>query len=578
MPAGMRWLMILIICVIVLAPMSMGAAGQTMSLDVIGAADGTPAVLETPTIDVSSSRLLALALIVGLGLILGRITVCGLSLGASGVLFVALVAGHLGAAVPEGAGTLGLVLFVYCVGISAGPMFFRVLGSEGRQLGLLAMIVVATGALTTLATAEVLSIPADLAGGLFAGAMTSTPALGALSDVLGTDSDVAVGFGVAYPFGIIAVVLFVQLLPRFFRGEFAVEESEGKGPPRIVRRFVQIQNPAVIGKRPSQVAALAESNCQVSRVHVLDSYRPIPSDFEFAIGQNVLMVGSASRIESAIDALGRSIPEPEFVLDTERQRRLIVATSRQLVGHALKELRLLSRFGVTVVRISRHDVEFVPSATTVIEFADALMVVGESQNLDRFEEFAGHRPASLHETDLMSLGVGVALGIVLGLIRIQFAGETIRLGLAGGPLLAGLLLGHFGRIGPAVGHFPRASRMLMTDGGLALFLADAGVRAGAGLLPVLQSQGLRMCAAAVVIAIVPLLTGFAIARFRLHMTLFATLGGICGGMTSTPGLAVITGKTDSNAPVVTYVAAYPVALVLVTVLAPLLARVLESGF
>ena len=231
---------------------------------------------------------------------------------------------------------------------------------------------------------------------------------------------------------------------------------------------------------------------------------------------------------------------------------------------------------MTITRIRRHDFEFVPAADTVIEFADVLSAVGQPECLATFAAFAGHRPTTVDQTDLISLTVGLAAGIVLGSMRFEVLGETASLGLAGGPLLVGLVLGHFGRIGPVVGHFPRAARTLMTDAGLALFLAAAGVDAGGSFLAVVREQGVWLCAAAALIALVPLMLGLWLGRSVWHMSLLRITGAVSGGMTSTPGLAAITSHTDSSIPVVSYVAAYPIALCLITVLSPMLAKLLPS--
>jgi putative transport protein len=521
--------------------------------------------------------LLILCLVIAAGSLLGKGSVGGLSLGSSAILFAALVAGHLGARIPDQVGTIGMVLFVYSVGISAGPTFFRVFAREGRILALLGAILVGTGGLTTWVMARLFSLPGDLACGMFAGAMTSTPALGALTESFPADSRVAVGFGIAYPIGVCAVVAFVQLLPRFLGETPADQQADSDGDAKaveIVRSLVEVCNPAVVGKRPSSVAAIANSGCQVSRLLRDDRLQPIDSGFAFALGQRVLVVGGAAEIEAVTETLGHKIAEFDLSLDVERQRKSVVVTSDKMVGSSLRQLQLLSRYGVTITRIRRHDFEFVPTADTVIEYADALSAVGQPERLATFSAFAGHRPTTIDQTDLTSLAIGLAAGIVVGGIRFEVLGESASLGLAGGPLLVGLVLGHFGRIGPIVGHFPRAARILMTDAGLALFLAAAGIEAGGSFLEVVRVQGIALCAASLLIALVPLSLGILLGRRVWHMSVLRISGAVSGAMTSTPGLAAITSRTDSSVPVVSYVAAYPVALCVITVLSPVLARLL----
>ncbi|MEO9592773.1 aspartate:alanine exchanger family transporter [Rhodopirellula bahusiensis] len=522
--------------------------------------------------------ILVLLCVIALGLLVGRVSFRGISLGTSAILFVALLAGHYGWSIPTGFGTLGLALFVYCVGISAGPTFFRGLASHGRAMAITGSVIVLTGVAVTWVCARLLDLPAELAGGLMAGAMTSTPALGAITQSSDNPAAVAVGFGVAYPIGIISVVLFVQIAIKLFatsddddkNGSASPADSDAETTPSnsIGRRVVRIANPVVSGKRPSEIAAFADSPCQMSRVQREGRWRPTPPDYQFQIGDDVMLVGGASEISRVSETLGELQDTADPVVDADRERRYVVVTSPEIYGHTLKELRLRSKYGVTIVRVQRHDVEFVPSSRTRIEFGDGLVAVGEPDALAKIAAAVGHRPRTVNETDLLSLVAGIVLGIFVGNLSLQIGEFSMSLGIAGGPLMVGLILGHFRRLGPIRGSYPPAAMLLMTEGGLALFLADAGLNAGANVVEVLMERGVLLCVAAAAIAIVPLLVGFAGSRYFGGRTLWQSLGATCGGMTSTPGLAVLTGATDSSQPATSYVAAYPVALVMITIAAP----------
>ncbi len=519
--------------------------------------------------------------VIVIGLSLGRLSLSGISLGTSAILFVALLAGHLGLSIPDGIGQLGLAIFVFCVGISAGPTFFRGLASRGRTMAILGAIIVVSGVAVTWACARLLQIPAELAGGLMAGAMTSTPALGAITETSVEDrASVAVGFGVAYPLGIVGVVLFVQLALKFLQTppdgtEAYVTDVESDRSAAIQRRIVEIANPGIVGKRPGELSTLSDSNCQISRVKLDTRWRPTPPEYVFQLGEQVLLVGALDEVIPVAETLGILRDGDVAVLDADRERKLVVVTSKEIYGQSLKELRLRSRYGVTVARIRRHDIEFVPSSRTRIEFGDLLTLVGEPVNLAKLERTVGHRPRTLNETDLLSLAIGLGAGILVGNLALDVGGISISLGIAGGPLAVGLVLGHFRRIGPVRGSFPAAAQLLLTEGGLALFLTDAGVGAGENVAAVLTQHGPLLLGAAAAIAIIPMIVGFCVARFAFRLSLLQALGATCGGMTSTPGLAVLTGASDSSQPVTSYVAAYPVALVLITVLAPLLVKLLN---
>ena len=525
------------------------------------------------------SSLLVLVFVISIGLLFGRISLWGISFGTSSILFIALAAGHFGFEVPVGIGDAGLALFVYCVGISAGPTFFRGLAAHGRSMACLGGLIVIAGVTVTWISARIFDIPADLAGGLMAGALTSTPALGAITQTAANPENVAVGFGVAYPIGIVTVVFFVQIAYRLnailgTKGTTDGDTADESRPEVIERRAVEVRNPGVIGKRPSEVAGLADSRCQLSRVELEKSWRPTPADYVFAIGSHVMLVGETLELDRVAETLGVVIDHNTAVLDADRERKRVVVTSRNILGRTLKELRLRSRHGVTVARIRRHEIEFVPSSQTRIEFGDTLTIVGETSNLAMIESTFGHRPRIVNETDLLSLVIGLGMGVLLGQAAFSLGAVTVSLGLAGGPLVVGLVLGHFRRVGPIHGSFPPAAQLLMTEGGLAVFLTSSGVTAGAKVADVMAEHGIVLCLAAAIIVVVPLFMGYAAARLIFKLNPLASLGSTCGGMTSTPGLAALTGLTDSGQPVTSYVAAYPVALLIVTIVAPLLVELL----
>ena len=239
-----------------------------------------------------------------------------------------------------------------------------------------------------------------------------------------------------------------------------------------------------------------------------------------------------------------------------------------MIGKTLRELNLLNHFGVTVSRIIRNDVEFVPKAETRISRGDVLFSVGEHENLLKFAQFSGHRARMLDETDIISLSAGITAGLIIGMMPIGFSdSHSFSLGATGGPLLVALVLSHFGGIGPIRGHIPRAARYLMTEIGLVFFLAGAGVKAGSQLIPIVQSYGLSLLIMGALVTLLPMTVGFLYARKVLKLNLSQTLGGTCGSMTSTPGLGAITSKTDSDIPAISYAAAYPVALILMTLCA-----------
>ena len=523
--------------------------------------------------------LVTLFAVIAVGLLLGNITFKGIHLGSSGVLFSALLAGHLGYSIPGGVGTLGLVLFVYCVGIGAGGRFFASVAREGATLAKLALVIVSLGGLITWAGARLLDLPADLAAGIFAGALTSTPALAAATEGFKeAASGVSIGYGIAYPFGVIGVVLFVQVLPRILKHDLekiAAEHDAGdEAEDRVENVLVECTNQNLVGKRIAESGVANLNACQVSRIFKDGQLVPISYEDTFSEGLLLLLVGRSKEIAIAVDYIGHRSYR-NVLKDVENERQQLLVTERKLTGKTLRDIAPLKNYGIVITRITRLGLIFVPNASTVIEQNDQLTSVGRTDDLKAFAKAVGHRSNAIDATDLLSLSAGLTLGIIVGLIPIGLPGSTpITLGLAGGPLLVALLLGHFGRVGRIVGHIPRPTRLLLQELGLVFFLANAGIRGGGSLAVTVQEYGPMLFALGIAVTILPLIVAWPLARKLFKIDALQALGGICGGMTSTPALGAITAKTDSQVPVVSYVSAYPVALIVMILIAKVLIGVL----
>jgi putative transport protein len=523
-----------------------------------------------------SQPLVILFLVVASGLWVGSFKVKGISLGSSGVLFTALVAGHLGYSIPGGVGKLGLVLFVYCVGIAAGDRFFASLMREGATLAKLAVLITVLGGAVTWLGARLFEIPTGLATGIFAGALTSTPALAAATEGMaargGADA-VSIGYGISYPFGVIGVVLFVQVLPKLLKINLdAVDDEVKQDKPcgnRVKNMLVEVTNPELFGQRIWESSVVHFNAIQACKVYTGESLEPLHYDDVFEEGQILLLVGRRCEMQQAVDFIGiksdRKIHE-----DIENERQTLCVTSGDFIGEKLGDLAPLKKYGVVVTSITRLGLTFVPTAETVIERHDQIACVGRIDDLRNFSAAVKHRSNVIDATDLLSLSLGMALGILVGLIPFGPA----KLGLAGGPLLVSLLLGHFGKVGPLIGFIPRPTRTLLQELGLVFFLANAGIRGGGALVSTLQEYGFALFALGVCVSCLPLIVAWPIATKFFKMNPLQSLGGICGGMTSTPALGAITSKTDSQTPVISYVSAYPVALIFMIVISKLLIRLI----
>ncbi|WP_222847331.1 aspartate:alanine exchanger family transporter [Pontiella desulfatans] len=525
--------------------------------------------------------LIVLFALIATGLLLGGVKFKGINLGSSGVLFSALLAGHLGYSIPSGVGTLGLVLFVYCVGIGAGDRFFASLVREGTALAKLAVLIVALGAAMTWAGATLLDIPTGLAAGIFAGSLTSTPALAAATEGMamaakgGADA-VSIGYGIAYPFGVIGVVLFVQILPRILKLDLdsIADKPDTTCGNRVENVLVEVNNPNLYGQRISESGVTNFNACQICRIYSGGSLVPLKYDDQFEENQILLLVGRSCELKIAIDMIGKR-SDRKLPQDIENERQQLVVTSTAFIGQKLGDVAPLRNYGVVIARITRLGLTFVPNANTVIERHDHFTCVGRADDLKKFSVAAGHRSSAVDATCLLSLSVGLTFGILLGMLPFGLPGGTpVTLGLAGGPLFVALILGHFGKIGPIVGFIPRQTRLLLQELGLVFFLANAGVRGGGALVSTLQEHGFMLFALGVGVSVLPLIVAWPVAIRHFKMNPLQALGGICGGMTSTPALGAITAKTDSQTPVISYVSAYPVALIFMIIISKVLIKLI----
>lgn len=507
------------------------------------------------------------------GLLLGNIKICGLSLGSSGVLFVALAAGHFGLHVPDGISGMATALFVYCVGLSVGNRFFGSLVQSGNKLALLAIIVVTLAAAVTIGLCYACGIEPGVAAGMFAGACTSTPALAAAAEAMHNSGSVNIGYGIAYPFGVVGVVLFVQLLPRILKTDISQDATAidpHKDPKKIISRLVSVTNEQLLGHTIDAHEVTDRMDCRMTRIVKNDRLVPLSPGDKFEPGTKILLVGAREDIEREALMLG-VLQDHNYPRNSERERTEVIALKKKFCGHTLRELRTLQKYGVTISRISRLGFSFVPTPDTTIIRNDILTVVGEPANIEAFKKAVGHRSTAINATDILSLAGGIALGILLGSLKFSFGTDSsFSLGMAGGPLIVALILGHFGHVGPIVGYIPRPTRTLLMEFGLILFLAWAGVKGGAELVSTLQTSGLSIFLVGVAITFIPMLIGYFVATKLLKLNLLESLGGICGSMTSTPALGAITSKTDAHSPVVSYATAYPAALILMTVFAKII--------
>lgn len=521
--------------------------------------------------------------IILLGELLGRLSLKRVSLGTSGVLFVALAFGHFGLVKPDATkvlGDFGVVLFVYAIGLQAGPRFVRTVRSKGATPLVVGLVTVVGGAVIAGLLGRALGLDGALTVGLFAGALTSTPALAAATEAAsGSAAAVSVAYGVAYPFGVVGVVLFAQLVPRWLARRPTPNNRQPDLPPAepIHQRCYLVQNPACLGKRLSALHLHELASVNISRVMRGAQVLPSGSDVQLEAGDVVMAVGVGRELDRLALVIGPPVPvEVEMRQVPNVVARDIYVSEPAFAGRRLRELHVRSKFNVVITRVRREGMEFVPRGDFVVEIGDQVRAVGYEPDVVAFERAAGIHERRLHETGIPEFAFGLVLGLLLGLVPIPVPGVgTIRLGLAGGPLFVGLLLGHYGRIGRLRVHVPMAGRYLMRELGLMLFLVGAGTAAGAELVPVLRTQGAALVLVAVVTGVLATAIGFVTSYWVFRQSAASTMGLTCGAMTSTPGLGAAGSQFESDVPALSYAAVYPLALVAMTVVAQVMMTVLR---
>lgn len=522
-----------------------------------------------------AQQIILLFLIITLGFIIGRIRVWGFSFETSAILFVAMFFGNFGLHLHEEFQTLGLILFIYAIGLQAGPSIFNLSKKQGLQIYWLVFVLKAVGALTVLALAKLLSVDMDLAVGVFAGALTSTPGLAAAQE--STQSPLtSAGYGMAYPFGVIGVILFIRFLPNILKinvkkEEQLEKETREKQQESVIHRHVLITNEALNGKSLRELNFNKTTGTIISRF-LHDGKVIIPTaDACLNVNDIVRIVGSEKRVEITTAFLGR-VSDVEFPEVNYFESRKFVITNKEIVGKTIAELNLPTVYNANITRIRRGGVEFTAEADQKLNWGDRVRVAGEAAQMDSVKELFGDEMKKIEQGDIFAIITGILLGMAAGLIPFSI-GKAIQfnLGITGGVLIIGLILGARGKIGPVIWQVPVPIITFMRELGLTLFLAVVGIKAGPQVINTLQTQGVKMVAMSVMITLTPMFVTALLARYRYRMMLINMLGLISGGMTSTPGLGASTRVTESQAPLVMYATVYPLAMLLMMIWVKILA-------
>jgi putative transport protein len=536
--------------------------------------------------------ILVLAVVIAGGLVLGGVRLRGIALGSAGVLFVGLLIGQLGQELDAGVlaflKEFGLVLFVFTIGLQLGPGFLASLRADGLRLNLLAGSVVLIGCLLTALAVWTLPLHPTGVLGVLSGAVTNTPSLGATQQALGAlpDQDThaldlpAIAYAVAYPGGIAGIIASLLLLRWLGRVDVAREsrayaEQHAAGHQPLERRTLLMDNPHLDGVRITDIPGHQEAGVTVSRIRMKDDpdVRCVTPETAVHLGDRVLVVGTRRALDHVQPAIGTVVPEDLVDAPGRVTFERLVVTAPDAVGGTLGSLHLDTRFGVTVTRVLRNEVQMPPSPGLKLCFGDVVQVVGERDALDRVATLVGNRPQELSHTHFAPIFLGIALGVIVGMLPIVLPGlpEPVRLGLAGGPLIVAIFLGRIGSFARLIWHMPEVANRSLRELGIALFLACVGLKAGpAFFATVATATGVWWLGLGLVITMVPLLLVGWLALRLLRLNYLAVSGLLAGSMTDPPALAFANDLADSEGPATAYATVYPLTMLLRIVLAQVL--------
>ena len=524
------------------------------------------------------SSYFALFLIVALGFVLGRINFKGISLDVSAVIFIALLFGHFGVIIPKELGNFGLVLFIFTIGIQAGPGFFDSFRSKGKVLILITLLIIGSACMTGVLFKYLLHIDMAETVGLIAGSLTSTPGLAAAID--STQSSAAsIAYGIAYPFGVIGVILFIKLLPGLLRLDIKKEEKrlemqQRDKYPEIYTGTFRVTNENIFNKSLIQLQIRTMTGAVISRVKHGDKTEVPSAKTMLYQGDLVKAVGSEYALAQLGVLVGERLQE-DLPLATSYELQSLLLTKKEVIGKTLGSLNLQQNFGCTVTRIRRSGIDLSPEPGLTLKFGDKLLVVGHQDSLKELAKLLGNDEKRLSDTDFFPIAMGIVLGVLVGKINISFSDSfSFSPGLTGGILLTALVLSSVGKTGPILWSMSGAANLLLRQLGLLLFLAEVGTSAGANLVETFRESGWALFGAGVAITLVPMIVAVAVGYFVFKINLFDLMGTITGGMTSTPGLAAAGSMTDSDAPSVAYATVSPIAMVFLIVVSLVIAILL----
>ncbi|EMZ2204330.1 putative transporter [Shigella flexneri] len=536
-----------------------------------------------------------LALVAVVGLFIGNVKFRGIGLGIGGVLFGGIIVGHF---VSQAGMTLssdmlhviqefGLILFVYTIGIQVGPGFFASLRVSGLRLNLFAVLIVIIGGLVTAILHKLFDIPLPVVLGIFSGAVTNTPALGAGQQILrdlGTPMEMVdqmgMSYAMAYPFGICGILFTMWMLRVIFRVNVETEaqqheSSRTNGGALIKTINIHVENPNLHDLAIKDVPILNGDKIICSRLKREETLKVPSPDTIIQLGDLLHLVGQPADLHNAQLVIGQEVDTSLSTKGTDLRVERVVVTNENVLGKRIRDLHFKERYDVVISRLNRAGVELVASGDISLQFGDILNLVGRPSAIDAVANVLGNAQQKLQQVQMLPVFIGIGLGVLLGSIPVFVPGfpAALKLGLAGGPLIMALILGRIGSIGKLYWFMPPSANLALRELGIVLFLSVVGLKSGGDFVNTLvNGEGLSWIGYGALITAVPLITVGILARMLAKMNYLTMCGMLAGSMTDPPALAFANNlHPTSGAPALSYATVYPLVMFLRIITPQLLA-------
>jgi len=531
--------------------------------------------------------ILVLSLVCAVGLGLGKFKFKGLSFGVSSVFFVGILAGHFGLSIDPKmlllAQNFGLILFVYALGLQVGPSFFPSFKQGGIKLNLLSIAVMLIGFALTFLIYSISGLDYPAIMGLFSGAVTNTPMLGAAQQTLlqanpqalESSKEMAMACAVGYPFGIIGMILTIIILKIFFG-----KDSRKTFVPHDNQTFIsefEVSNPAVFGKTIKDITSHLDFHLVVSRVWKSNDVIIPNGDTVLYEGERVLLLMNEHETSKAELLFGRRIDRDWNKkdidwnsIDSQLVSRHILVTKSSVNGAKLGELHLRNIYGINITRVNRAGVDILPSSNLRLQIGDKLTIVGESKSIDNVSHLLGNQEKELRNPNLFSIFIGIMTGLLLGSIPFAIPGISVpvKIGIAGGPIIAGILMGAYGHRLRFTTFTTQSANLMLRQMGITIYLAGLGLSAGPGFFEtVFRPEGIGWIAISLVLCLVPVLIVGVLSSAFCKVSFSSNFGMLCGAMANPFALSYGLSFVDDDEPSVAYATVYPVSMFLRVILA-----------